>query len=329
LRTLSGKTSSSEEISAEPKIKVGVGGWAYLPIRHVNKLEVCARLYDFAEINSSYYKLPQVESAKWWRRIVPEQFEFTMRANRRLTHENHLKPSEENFRLYQKHLELCRVLNVSILHFQFPPSLEVTEDTVKSWRDFLNSTSSSGKEVPHLAFEIRSEGSRRLPYVNSFFREYDITPTEDASRESELSSSGESKIFYTRVFGQGYHTRWSFDSEELKKLEKKVEAVEAKKRYVTFHNFTMYEDASRMKNIVKTGKELSSSSRPAYETFDRTLAMARVKFPITKGSLFEECGWRTYEESSGQKFHLGKLLERLPEGRKFQSLEEILEIIHH
>ena len=98
---------------------VGVGGWAYLPVRHVNKLKVCSKLYDFVELNSTYYKLPLLEDASKWRKTVPEELEFTVRANSKLTHDSHLEPTEENFRIYQKTLNICDALNATVLHFQF------------------------------------------------------------------------------------------------------------------------------------------------------------------------------------------------------------------
>ncbi len=321
--------SNSKPEPSDVSINVGVGGWAYFPIRNANKLEICSKLYDFVEINSTFYKLPPIESARKWRKSVPEYFEFTIRANRRLTHENHLEPSEENIRLHHKQLELCSELNASILHFQFPPSFEITKDVLKNWRDFLGSATqlSRWRNAPYLAFEIRNSKSKSLPALSSFFQEHDIIPTQDASKEPKPSMSSESKILYSRVFGFGEHTRWSFDSEELRALKKNVESIPARKRYVTFHNLTMYEDASRMRSIVKSGRELASNSESGSGSFKRALTIGTLKFPASKQYLIEKSGWKTYEESSGEKFHLTRLLNRLPDERKFESLEEITRLI--
>jgi len=228
---------------------IGVGGWAYLPIKHANKLEVCARLYDFVELNSTYYKLPSILSVRKWRTQVPESFEFTVRANRKLTHETHLKPTEENFRLFERMLEISESLKARVLHFQFPSTFEVTKRVVADWRDFFKSAPKKN-EGPHYAFEIRNLVSANSKEVRSFLAENDIIPTADASKD-KVEPSAESKIVYSRVFGHGDHTQWSFDSSELEEMKERLESIPAKRRYVTFHNITMYEDASRMRSLVK------------------------------------------------------------------------------
>src|SRR5712692_6367647 len=122
-----------------PNISIGVGGWAYLPVRNLSRLELCAQIFDFVEVNSSFYKLPELEQAEKWRNSVPEHFEFTVRANRKLTHENHMEPVEENFLEFGKNVQICRALNARILHFQFPPSFIVTKQVVEGWREFFKS----------------------------------------------------------------------------------------------------------------------------------------------------------------------------------------------
>ncbi len=96
-------------------------------MKNGNRLALCAKIYDYVEVNSSFYKLPQESLARKWRAMVPEDFQFSVRASRKLTHENHLAPSEDTFREYERNLTICRALRAFILHFQFPPSFEVTE----------------------------------------------------------------------------------------------------------------------------------------------------------------------------------------------------------
>ncbi len=319
----------SREFNTETSIKVGVGGWAYLPIKHASKLKICSRLYDFAEVNSSFYKLPSIESVRKWRRSVPEGFEFTFRANRKLTHENHLEPTEVNFFEFRKNLNLCRELNSNVLHFQFPPNFEVTKKEIQNWRDFFGAVDVRSRSgyFPKIAFEIRNTTSASDLSVESFIRDQDIIPVSDASKYLVRASSN-SKVVYSRVFGPGDHTRWSFDSDELEKLKQKIETVPSTKRYITFHNLTMYEDASRMKDIVMTGREQVPQTRSQITTIDRTLTYANLEFPISKESLIRNAGWRTFEDDSGRKVHVGKILEeKLGSQGNFESLDEVLNLL--
>jgi uncharacterized protein YecE (DUF72 family) len=305
---------------------VGVGGWAYFPLKLGNKLEICSRLYDFVELNSTFYKVPLLTQVKKWRARVPDSFEFTVRASRELTHEGLLRPSNKNLKIFENHLQICKELDARILHFQFPPRLEVTGELVREWKEFFvsaNQLTKSRNGDLHFAFEVRNSNSSGSSSLNSFYRENDIIPCSDATNTS-LSVSSDSKILYTRVFGPGEHTKWSFDTNELFTLSKKVESIPARKRYVTFHNITMYEDASRMKNILETGKETITKGPVGLESFQRILSLARIKYPISKKALLEVFRWRTFSSDREMKKHMGEILEELPE-RQYMTLEEIIQ----
>jgi uncharacterized protein YecE (DUF72 family) len=245
------------------QLRVGVGGWAYLPVKFGNKLQICSKIYDFIEVNSTFYKLPELERVSKWRKSVPETFEFTMRANKELTHEGHLKPIAKNYKLFEQHLEIARDLKASIIHLQFPPSLAITKDIVSDWRDFLSSISiNKASSKLKFALEARSQSASDSRDLARLIQDYDIIPTTDASRNDHVYASADSKIVYTRVFGLGEHTKWSFSSQELKELDSKLNSVKARRRYITFHNLTMYEDASRMKKVAKTGKTTNYPRMP-------------------------------------------------------------------
>jgi uncharacterized protein YecE (DUF72 family) len=306
-------------------VLVGVGGWAYLPVRHQNKLEVCSKVFDFVEVNSSFYKLPPIKQALKWRASVPETFEFTVRANGKLTHANHLGPTEENFRLFNSNMAICDALRSTILHFQFPPSFQVTREVVNSWRDFFNSIRKN-RATTDFAFEIRNAETANASYLESFFEDYDIIPTTDASKGGELQTSSRSKIMYSRVFGHGDHTKWSFSTNELEQLKEKVENVPAKRRYVTFHNISMYEDGARLKNLIKEGKDKLPSGEVGLDSLRRSMIAARLKFPITKEALMRDLSWRTID-LDGERVHTDKVLKGLPEESSFRSVDDVLRLL--
>jgi len=303
-----------------PEISVGVGGWAYFPVRQ-NKLELCAKIFDFVEVNSTFYKLPPVKLALKWRRTVPEEFEFSVRAVGRLTHENHLEPSEENFREYEKNLSICRALEAFVLHFQFPPSFEVSRQVVDNWKNFF---SSARKERGlNLAIEVRNPSAANSNYLQSFFKDSDIVQTSDASK-NEVRSSSRSKILYSRVFGLGDHTKWSFSTSELVSLKERVEKVPAAKRYVTFHNITMYEDGARLKNLIKEGTDPAPERPFGRDSLKQAIISSRVAFPISMKDLLSDLSWRIITTENGRRIHANEALGRLEEGLKFNSIDEIL-----
>lgn len=305
---------------------VGVGGWAYLPIKRGNKLEVCSKLYDFVEVNSTFYTLPELERVKKWKKTVPTNFEFTLRANRELTHAGHLKPTQKNFKIFEKMRELAKELASPIIHFQFPPSLTVTEEVVADWDAFFSSIYSDRLGL-NFAIETRSQRSDESPELARLIQDYNIIPCADASKDQELRASIDSQILYTRVFGPGDHTKWSFDTNELQTLADKVTEVKARKRYVTFHNLTMYEDASRMKTVASKGKDQKQPPNAplGFESLKRVIASGRMKYPVNKQKLIDEFGWKTFDLEQEKKEHVSDELNKLEADKSFDSLDDLLD----
>jgi uncharacterized protein YecE (DUF72 family) len=307
---------------AEEFPQIGVGGWAYLPGERQNKLKVCSKLYDFVELNSSFYKRPPIALAKKWRSSVDENFEFSIRASRRLTHVRHLEPTDENYSEYAKNLEVCRVLRAFILHFQFPPNFEVTKDVIAKWRNFV-STTRREREI-HLAFEVRNEASTRNPALWTFMDDHDIIPVGDPFR-NEIKVSSDSKIQYSRVFGPGEHTKWSFSTSELEDLKDKVVKTPAKKRYVTFHNMTMYEDGARMRSMVRTGGSEPHPPVSGIESLREALVAERISYPTSSAELSARLAWRTVATPDGVKIHPDEVTRKVPGNVRFDSLDQVLQ----
>jgi uncharacterized protein YecE (DUF72 family) len=305
---------------------VGVGGWAYLPIKR-NKLEVCSKLYDFVELNSSFYEIPKTELVQKWRKSVPNSFEFTVRANRELTHEGKLEPTRRNFAIYDHLTEICNNLNSEILHFQFPPSIKVTKAIVARWRDFFGSVSRRTNTL-HYAIEPRGQVLASSDFEDLLYR-FDLVLTSDISRVEAISSP-KSKIMYSRIFGLGDHTKWSFDTDELQNVARKLSRAPAGKKYVTFHNLTMYEDASRARSIINTGTDqaVSANAPKGLVSLSRSISTGKLVYPASKQDLIREFGWKTFDLQAYRKEHVAKYLEMLPDGnREYSSPESVLETL--
>jgi uncharacterized protein YecE (DUF72 family) len=302
-------------------VSVGVGGWAYFPLKQGNRLSATSKLFDFVELNSSFYKLPEVKSARKWRSSVSENFEFSMRANHKLTHENHLEPTEENFEEYQRNLSICKALRAFVLHFQFPPSFNVTREVVDGWRNFFSSLKNT-RDL-NFAIEVRNPTSVNNAYLRSFLNDFDIIPTSDPFK-SELQASSSSRILYSRVFGLGEHTKWSFSTTELQDIEQRVAKTPANRRYVTFHNITMYEDGARLKNMLnQEGHELLAPVT-GVNSLKESLVAERLRFPVSAEEMTSQLSWRTMVLPDNRRIHVDEITRNLDQNIRFDSLEQIL-----
>ena len=128
------------------KLRIGISGWRYEPWRGVfyprdlpQRLELhyASRLLPTIEINGSFYSLQRPESYTKWREETPEDFEFTVKGPRYITHIRRLKEVAEplaNFfasGLFNLGNKLGPVL------WQFPPNFKYDRARMESFLEML------------------------------------------------------------------------------------------------------------------------------------------------------------------------------------------------
>ena len=77
------------------------------------------------EINSSFYKLPQAKTIRRWATEVPENFRFTFKLWKEITHQKNLLFKMEDVQRFMEAIDLPEA-NKGCLLVQFPPSLQVS-----------------------------------------------------------------------------------------------------------------------------------------------------------------------------------------------------------
>lgn len=111
------------------EILVGTSGWVYphwkgvfYPenLNQANWLEYYTRFFQTVEINNTFYNLPEKKTFRKWAEATPDEFIFTVKANRFITHIKRLKdPKDSIQRFFENASGLGKKLG-SIL-FQLPP----------------------------------------------------------------------------------------------------------------------------------------------------------------------------------------------------------------
>lgn len=91
------------------KVYIGAGGWAYFRVPGMDSLATYAKAFDFVEVNSTFYTTPSIQIVRSWRRCVPDDFMFSVRCHKDLTHKYLLSLGR-------------RVMRSSISRFAFPAS---------------------------------------------------------------------------------------------------------------------------------------------------------------------------------------------------------------
>ncbi|MGE5532971.1 MAG: DUF72 domain-containing protein, partial [Bacillota bacterium] len=60
---------------------VGTGGWAYFKVPNEPSLETYSKIFNFVEVNFTFYEYPRMSLVEGWRRRVPSEFVFSVRCH--------------------------------------------------------------------------------------------------------------------------------------------------------------------------------------------------------------------------------------------------------
>lgn len=118
---------------------MGCSGWSYdgwlghfYPSNLDRKdfLRYYSQVFDFVEIDSSFYNAPNVFMTKRWASLTPSDFRFTAKFPRSITHEKRLSDSEKELHYF---FDVMRPLRTKLLALllQLPPSLTAKEGLKK------------------------------------------------------------------------------------------------------------------------------------------------------------------------------------------------------
>jgi uncharacterized protein YecE (DUF72 family) len=119
----------------------GTPTMAYLPyyVQHFNSVE----------INNSFYKLPSTETLTDWINAVPENFIFSVKASRFITHMKKLREPLQSMALFLERIQVLGEKMGPVL-FQLPPAWRFNEERFAAFLQALPATY-------RYAFEFRDQ----------------------------------------------------------------------------------------------------------------------------------------------------------------------------
>ncbi len=232
-------------------LKVGCCGFPVSMSKYFNMFEV-------VEVQKTFYKPPEVETAERWRKAAPEGFEFTLKAWQVITHppnsptyrkaglqvENcgFFRPTGEVFEAWDKTREIAKVLKANFVVFQTPRSFRENEENINNMREFFNSIERGFV----FGFEPRGWSEER---TRKICEELNLVHVVDPFTSRQVYG----EICYFRLHGFNYKHKYT--DEELEKLLEMVE----RSGYVMFNNVSMLDDAIRFRKLVESKGMLQKS----------------------------------------------------------------------
>jgi uncharacterized protein YecE (DUF72 family) len=184
------------------QIRIGTAGWS-IPKQFANDhpnpgthLERYARAFSCAEINSSFYRSHKISTWGKWAQSVPEDFRFSVKAPKAITHEATLACPSNQLKIFLA--EVNTLANkLSVILFQLPPkfafNFEIAEAFLLMLRDQYPGPT---------AFEPRHPTwfSAEADHLLQKFRVARVT-ADPASVAEAANPAGSNDLVYHRLHG--------------------------------------------------------------------------------------------------------------------------------
>ncbi|MCX7911636.1 MAG: DUF72 domain-containing protein [Dehalococcoidales bacterium] len=213
-------------------IYVGTCGWSYptgegtwqgyfYPSGRLNELEYYSQFFNAVEVNSSFYRPPDVRTVRGWLERVPADFLFCVKLWQKFTHPGMYREatgedaiiSARDVEIFRRALEpLVEAGRLGVLLAQFPPgfrsgagSRQVLEALVRHFGSY------------RLAVELRHRSFSDDPSTAQFLRSHGITwvgidePKFAGSVAEDIPLTAD--IAYFRFHGRNAAEWWSGDRE--------------------------------------------------------------------------------------------------------------------
>jgi uncharacterized protein YecE (DUF72 family) len=218
------------------QIHIGCSGWFYWHWRGIfypdtkqtdSWFKHYTATFNTVELNAPFYSWPKLSTVKNWRRAAPENFRYSVKVNRLITHEKRLVHT----RMLVE--EFCRIEEIlgeklGCFLFQFPPSYRYTPSRLASITRQLDPRYRNAVEFRHKSWWRESVYHR--------FRERGlIFCTVSAPRlPDELVRT--SDVIYARLHGRSRWYRHDYSDDELREWAGKIAARGAAEAWIYFDN---------------------------------------------------------------------------------------------
>ena len=141
------------------QLYIGCSGWSYsswqgpfYPSNLENKhwLSYYSQVFNYVEIDSTFYRIPNDFMVKNWARKTPANFRFTAKFPKIITHDKKLKNVEKELTLFYNVMKPLKNKLLALL-IQFPPYLKITEglEALKQYDFFFDDNFRYTVEVRH------------------------------------------------------------------------------------------------------------------------------------------------------------------------------------
>lgn len=298
------------------EFRIGTGGWEHFNVPNFHSLVAYSKAFNFVEVNCTFYQMEKLDLVKSWRKFVPKSFEFSVRCNKKLTHELKFESTQEVFNIFDQMVTICNILNAEFLHFQTPPLFDFNQSNIEKVTSFFSSIK---KTNLNYVLEIRNPDPLNSSFVKSL-QDLGIIHCVDLLKGVEPIF--QSDVLYTRIFGKGFHNIYQPSDSELMQIDKTASKDGIKKSLIVMHSNKMFKDAARLRIYKESGKFPSVTKSTGINSLIEVLKEDAV-FPSSKFGLINDQGWKLIDLTSTQRIHAADLIQKLPE-KTYYGIDDII-----
>lgn len=212
-----------------PQIFIGTSGWSYnhwkenfypKNLKPTGWLHYYANVFSTVEINTTFYHSPLISTVENWFAQVPEDFTFSIKANRYITHQKKLHDCAESLEIFYKNIKQLK-FKIGPILFQLPPSFKINKERLIEFIGHLNKKYKYTFEFRHESwftqeiYELLSKNEIALC----------ITDLNGKLSPEEMTSH----FTYIRLHGPQKSYKGSYGLSKLKLWKKKIEKWSSQK----------------------------------------------------------------------------------------------------
>lgn len=218
------------------------------PFENASRLTFYASLFNSIEINSSFYRIPQAATVTKWAASVPENFKFTFKLWKGVTHNRGLNFNTEDVAAFFKSINSVKEKKGCLL-IQFPPGLG-REYSVQLYNLLSCIKETDTTQDWKIAVEFRNNTwyHEHVYKLLNFYKAAIVI--QDIPKSATPLLNHKTDFMYIRFHGPKGNYRESYSEDFIKEyatyLNERIE--EGKTVYVYFNN-TMGDAFDNLKNL--------------------------------------------------------------------------------
>lgn len=230
------------------EIYIGTSGWHYddwtdlfypPDIKGYYELRYHAQFFNTVENNSSFYRIAQESTYKTWGRMTPENYKFSIKVNKFITHEAKLELTPEVIEKLEHILSSMQVLQnrLGAILIQLPASFRYDLPKLETFLGYFCKVARSRQYAFDIAIEFRNK-YWFSEAVYEVLARYNVALVAADSSRYPNTRQRTADVAYVRLHGPEKLFASSYSIEQLKDWADYIKSllVDVKRVYVYFNN---------------------------------------------------------------------------------------------